>query len=152
MFFNMTKNVMSNSIFRNIDIVVLTIKFLIISWRLKATMSSLKFCLTISKKNIMRLINVRIKREFHDLLWKYKLNEIKFTFEKLRYKKIKRCKKFHELNVIYNNVFLCATRWRRWIINIMILVFFAAWKKSNIWSKFYSSIQVTCINFVKFVK
>ena len=46
------------------------------------------------EKNIMRLINVRIKREFHDLLWKYELNEIKSTSEKFKYKKIKRCKKF----------------------------------------------------------
>ena len=57
------------------------------------------------EKNILRLINVKIKRELHDLLWKYELNEIKSTSEKFKYKKIKRCKKFHELNIIYNNVF-----------------------------------------------
>ena len=62
------------------------------------------------EKNILHLINIKIKRELHDLLWKYELNEIKFISEKCKYKKIKQCKKFHELNIIYDNVFFAIKR------------------------------------------
>ena len=66
---------------------------------------ALKTLLDDFEKNNLRFINDRFKRDLDELLWKFELNDVKSTFQKSRYKKIEQCKDFHELIVIYNNVF-----------------------------------------------